>query len=608
MQRVSASSGSSLTVHGPIVGTQLVELHKRFKILQNGSDIRGVAVDGVPNEPVTLTPGIAFFVGHAFARWMLDRVAKASSSSSSGGVAAPSLSPLGVSVGRDPRISGDLLEAALVAGLVAGGASRVDTFGIATTPCMFYSIACDQAACYQGAIMLTASHMPFNSNGLKFFTMEGGLEKGDISELMQKATQACAEAGVLIGNPLSEGAYLIKTAISVDQQRVGKREFLPVYSAFLRGLIKKGVASKDAYEFPLAGLRIVVDAGNGSGGFFASQVLAPLGADVSGSRFLDPDGTFPNHVPNPEHPSAMASGSEAVLESKADLGIVFDTDVDRSAIVDRTGREINSNRFIALMSAIILRDHPGSTVVTDSVTSNGLTTFITKLGGKHLRFKRGYKNVISKGVELNNSGEECHLMMETSGHGAVKSNYFLDDGSYLAVQAVIEMVRRHLAGQGDIGTLLADLKEAKEASEFRIRIGPSDTGFKAVGARALELFKGFVEAGHAGATWSLEPVNYEGWRVSVDEGEGRKGWVLLRQSLHDPLLVLNVESELEGGAASLAHVVFCFLQADCLPEGLPLDLTALEQTLGPFSQLCPVRLPKGSTALDLPPMTLVNKP
>ena len=156
-------------------------------------------------------------------------------------------------------------------------------------------------------------------------------------------------------------------------------------------LIKKGVNSKDSYHLPLSGLRIIVDAGNGSGGFFATSVLAPLGANVNGSRFLDPDGTFPNHIPNPEHPSAMASGAEAVIESQADLGIVFDTDVDRSAIVDRSGREINSNRFIALMSSIVLRDHPGSTIVTDSVTSNGLSLFIQKLGGKHLRFKRGYK-------------------------------------------------------------------------------------------------------------------------------------------------------------------------------------------------------------------------
>ena len=288
----------------------------------------------------------------------------------------------------------------------------------------------------------------------------------------------------------------------------------------------------------------------------------------------------------------MASGAEAVIESQADLGIVFDTDVDRSAIVDRSGREINSNRFIALMSSIVLRDHPGSTIVTDSVTSNGLSLFIQKLGGKHLRFKRGYKNVISKGIELNESGEECHLMMETSGHGAIKSNHYLDDGSYLAVLAVIELVRQRALGK-DIGDLLADLKEAKEASEFRIRI--KDAEFKPIGSKVLDLFHAFITGQGEGKAavpdgWTLEAVNYEGWRVNVDEGEGRKGWVLLRQSLHDPLLVLNVESEVEGGANLLAHQVLCFFEADTLD--LPLDLNALQKTQGLFSNVCLMRTTK----------------
>ena len=82
----------------------------------------------------------------------------------------------------------------------------------------------------------------------------------------------------------------------------------------------------------------------------------------------------------------LPAGSKAVVESGADLGSVFDTDVYRAAIVDYRGREMNSNRFLALMSAVILREHPGTTVVTDSVTSNGLTKFITKLGGKHFRY------------------------------------------------------------------------------------------------------------------------------------------------------------------------------------------------------------------------------
>jgi phosphomannomutase len=138
-------------------------------------------------------------------------------------------------------------------------------------------------------------------------------------------------------------------------------------------------------EKPLAGLHILVDAGNGAGGFFVPEVLQRLGADTTGSQFLEPDGMFPNHVPNPEDPAAMAATIDAVNKHGADLGIVFDTDVDRSGVVDRMGRAVNKNKLIALMAAITLRDAPESTIVTDSVTSSGLTKFIHSLGGKHFR-------------------------------------------------------------------------------------------------------------------------------------------------------------------------------------------------------------------------------
>jgi len=172
-----------------------------------------------------------------------------------------------------------------------------------------------------------------------------------------------------------------------------------------------------------------------------SKVLDQLGADTTGSQFLEPDGHFPNHIPNPENKEAMASIRDATLRTKAHLGIIFDTDVDRAAVVDMAGNEINRDRLIALIAAIILEEHPHSTVVTDSVTSNGLADFIAIKGGRHHRFKRGYKNVIDEGIRLNKEGTECHLAIETSGHGAVKENYFLDDGAYLVVKILIKMAK-----------------------------------------------------------------------------------------------------------------------------------------------------------------------
>ena len=245
---------------------------------------------------------------------------------------------------------------------------------------------------------------------------------------------------------------------------------MTIYAARLVDTIRQGVNHPDNFAQPLTGLKIVVDAGNGAGGFYVDKVLKPLGADTTGSQFLDPDGTFPNHIPNPENKEAMASICQAVVNHKADFGIIFDTDVDRVAAVDSQGNELNRNRMIALISAIVLQEHPGSTVVTDSITSDGLTQFIEQnLQGKHHRFKRGYKNVINESIRLDNSGAESWLAIETSGHGAMKENYFLDDGAYLATKLLVELAKTKLQGKL-LTDLISDLQEPVESEEFRLKI------------------------------------------------------------------------------------------------------------------------------------------
>lgn len=163
-------------------------------------------------------------------------------------------------------------------------------------------------------------------------------------------------------------------------------------------------------ERPLVGFRIVVDAGNGAGGFYVDKVLRPLGADTTGSRFLEPDGSFPNHT-EPWKRDRPGEHSEAVRETRLDLGIIFDTDVDRAGAVLEDGSELNRNRLIAMLSAILLREHPGTTVVTDSITSTGLSDFIAAKGGIHHRFKRGYRNVINEAIRLNSLGQDTQLAM-----------------------------------------------------------------------------------------------------------------------------------------------------------------------------------------------------
>jgi phosphomannomutase len=497
-----------------------------WKKLQNGSDIRGVALEGVPNETVNLTPEVVNILGKSFAAWLSKKVNKPTAE-------------LIISIGRDSRLSGPALMQAAIEGMTSLG-SQVYNFEMASTPAMFMSTITAGFKC-DGAIMLTASHLPFNRNGLKFFTAQGGLEKQDISDILALATS---------------GDFKTVTETGF----VTSHDFISVYANQFVNQIRQAVNHPANFEQPLKGLKIIVDAGNGAGGFYADRVLKPLGADTTGSQFLEPDGNFPNHVPNPEDKVAMASICQATIEHHADLGIIFDTDVDRSAAVDDTGKELNRNRLIALMSAIVLQEHPQSTIVTDSITSDGLTKFIEQdLQGKHHRFKRGYKNVINESLRLDRSGQASWLAIETSGHGAMKENHFLDDGAYLVSKILIELAKSKLAGKS-LTDLIANLQEPAESDEFRIGIGVEN--FKAHGEQVIEQLTAFAASQ---SDWKIVPNNYEGVRIS-----GADGWFLLRLSLHDPVIPLNIESNVQGGVGKIVKRLLSFFETTEF-----LDLSAL---------------------------------
>lgn len=474
-----------------------------FKKLQNGSDIRGVALEGVAGEPVNLGKDEAAALTHGFVKWLCEKTGKAAEA-------------LTVSVGTDSRISKDMLREAVTEAFLAKGLKVYDC-GMASTPAMFMSTVFPEYDC-DGAVMITASHLPFNRNGFKYFDKDGGLNKQDIAQII-----SYAEAG--------------ETCCNNESGQMIKADLIDTYSAFLRKKIIDEVDSQENREKPLMGLKIVVDAGNGAGGFYADKILEPLGADVSASQFLEPDGSFPNHAPNPENKEAMASICRRVVESGADLGLIFDTDVDRSSAVDRNGKEISRNGIVAMAAALIAKEHPGTTVVTDSITSDELTEYLEQcLGLKHLRFKRGYKNVINKSIELNEQGIDSQLAIETSGHAAYKENYFLDDGAYLATKIVIKAAQLMQHGEG-IEVLLSSLKEPKEAVEIRFPI--TGENFGDYGEEVLRGLKEWADA-HAAEGISVVEPNYEGVRLNFRRS-GLSGWCLLRKSLHDPIMPLNVE-------------------------------------------------------------------
>ena len=483
-----------------------------YKKLQNGSDIRGVALEGIEGQYVNLAEPVCRDIGRGFALWLMKKTGKTTG--------------IRVAVGRDSRLSGEALCAWICDAMVASGLEVTD-FGMASTPAMFMSTVTEGYA-FDGSVMITASHLPFNRNGFKFFTARGGLESADIKQIL-----AFAESDETTG--LAAGAL---TAGS----------FMDTYAKILADKIRSATGE----DKPLEGFRIVVDAGNGAGGFYVDKVLKPLGANTEGSRYLDPDGSFPNHIPNPEDKTAMAAITEAVNTAKADLGIIFDTDVDRAGAVLSDGSELNRNRIIAMLAASLLREYPGTTIVTDSITSTGLAKFIEEKGGVHHRFKRGYRNVINESVRLNGLGQDSQLAIETSGHGALKENYFLDDGAYLVTKLLIELARGKKEGY-TLESLIASLEEPAESVEFRMNILLED--FKSYGQQVIEELTAYAQ-NQAG--WSLAPSNYEGVRVNLDADHG-DGWFLLRLSLHDPLLPLNIESNSAGGAKRIAKELAAFI-------------------------------------------------
>ncbi|MBQ8081046.1 MAG: phosphomannomutase/phosphoglucomutase [Clostridia bacterium] len=483
-----------------------------FKRLKSGSDIRGVAL----GANAVLTEEVAARFGAGFASWRQKKGAPIRT----------------VAIGRDSRVTGPALADALAGGLRAMGVDVTD-FGLCTTPAMFMCLITDGFR-PDAALMVTASHLPADRNGIKFILPHGGLSGEELDELI-------AEAETVEVPAVQTGALL-------------QRDSLPAYQAQLARRIREGLDTD--VSKPLLGLHILVDAGNGAGGFYASM-LEELGAWTEGSQFLEPDGTFPNHIPNPEAPEAMASISAAVKKYGADLGVIFDTDCDRAAIVDRTGREINRNRLIALISAILLSQDPGATIVTDSVTSSGLAQFIAEWGGVHHRFKRGYRNVIDEAIRLNQAGVDCPLAIETSGHAALRENHFLDDGMYLVTLLIIEAMRLKQEGK-ELSSLLDGLREPLESVELRLPVLAEDR-FLA----SRKIFDQIMDHATFTRGWHIAPDNREGIRINFDLNGGLdNGWFLIRLSVHDPVIPLNIESDVQGGLRQMAAGLYQVLKGN----------------------------------------------
>ncbi len=475
-----------------------------LKHLISGTDIRGI-VSKFEDREINLSDEEVKFIAKGFGLWIKKNCGKQARNENR---------KIKIAVGYDARLTGTLFSQ-IIRNVLKNMGINVYNCGMSITPSLFMTTIFDEYK-VDGAVMITASHLPSYYNGLKFFSLKGGLEKEEVVELLELSKN----------NP--EFIEVKDKGIEIE------KELANDYAKYLVELIKKQAENG---EKPLQNLKIVVDAGNGAAGFIAENVIAELGGDITGSQFLNPDGTFPNHVPNPEAKEAIESIKRAVLKNNADFGIIFDADGDRSAFIDQEGREINRNNLIALLAEILIKETPKATIVTDSVTSIELKKFIEKRGGKHHRFQRGYKNVINEAKRLNEAGIYTPLAIETSGHAAFIDNYFLDDGAYMAARLLIQLVKTKKNGV-DFTDVLNEIKEPAEEKELRFKIKDVNN-FREIGNQVLEKLKDYVLTI---SNWEFETPNYEGIRVNVD----KENWFLLRLSLHEPLLCLNIETTENG--------------------------------------------------------------
>jgi phosphomannomutase len=401
-------------------------------------------------------------------------------------------------IGRDSRVSGKRIEDTLISSLLDKGIDIItltrhgEDDDVSTTPMISEAVKHYNAS---SGIMITASHLPQQWNGLKLFKENDSLPKDHLIDILENCEN------------------------SVSKNR------------------KKGMDRKEINlgERPLEGLKIIVDAGNGASGFFAEKILHPLGADTSGSLYLEPDGRFPNHIPNPEDKNALMDLCKAVVDKKADLGIIFDTDGDRSSVVLPDGKAVTGNRILALVYAMILEEKQGSFIVSDSVTSDGLSDFVEKNNGIYRRFKRGYANVRNEMKRLNENEITCYVGGETSGHIMFYENSYADDGSYTVARLLIYLAQLKSRDM-DFSDVLKDLKEPLNSLSFRLTIDKEDF---------LEYGKNIInELIDYGENKGLKYNTTEGIRISFPDYEG---WALIRLSLHEPLLVINAESDKKDG-------------------------------------------------------------
>jgi len=396
-------------------------------------------------------------------------------------------------VGRDARLSGPRFAERMISALRSTGVDVLD-LGIVPTPLVYFA---SHTAGVDGICMITGSHNPPEYNGLKI-----GLGAATFHGEEIQALRRLAESG-----KFAEGAGTL-----------APYDVVTPYLRYVKENLRLGARK----------LKVVVDAGNGTGGVVAVPLLESLGVEVV-PLFIEMDGNFPNHHPDPTVEENLRHLQAKVKETGADLGIAYDGDSDRVGAVDEKGQVLWGDQLMILFSRAVLKEVPGAAIVGEVKCSFTLYDDIAAKGGRAIMWKAGHSLIKAKMKE-----EQAELAGEMSGHIFFKNRWFgFDDGIYSSAR-LVELLSRTDA---PMSTLLADVPRTWSTPELRVDC-PEDKKFELV-RRAQAWFKERYEA-----------VTVDGVRVVFPDG-----WGLVRASNTQPLLVLRFEAKTPERLAEIEALV-----------------------------------------------------
>jgi phosphomannomutase/phosphoglucomutase len=435
-------------------------------------DIRGIADEDLTNE-------FAYYLGRAFGTYLKRK------------------NLANLTVGRDVRKSSPRLFENISKGITDSGCN-VTNIGVGPSPLLYFTVFHYNL---DGGLMITGSHNPIEYNGFKMMRGKETVYGEQIQEIKEIIKKEDYEEG---------------------KGKIYKKEVVKDYIEYISSLISPGNP-----------LKIVLDPGNGTAGPIATELFKRFGADFECIN-CEPDGNFPNHLPDPTVVKYTKQLSDKVIEKKANMGIGYDGDSDRTGIIDENGRLIYGDQLLGALAKPIILKNPGADVIFDVKCSQGLVEWIEKLGGKPLMWKTGHSLLK---VKMKETGSL--IAGEMSGHIFIADNYYgFDDALFVSARFY------EIASKSDktVSEIINEMPYYESTPEIRTEVG-EEAKWKIVEAAKEEFRKNY------------ETIEIDGARILFGDG-----WGLVRASNTQPIVVTRFEAKNKERLEEIKKIVTDFIK------------------------------------------------